>query len=212
MTDPLSTLIVTFGKHRGHSISALMNDMPYCEWLMKQGWWKDKWEAKVLTAVTRGLPLPPAPKVRPILEQEYDLAEERPAKVRKITHRQYENSTFQFVCPGCGDNKCTRLGSKDNTIFPGVLVRCDSCGEHASFTIYWSSDAAREYGHGEQLCAKIESIKCNRAATSDVEYERACEKCPDRKGIYADHTTCGCWRQFECKCIIEAERRSQFLP
>lgn len=35
--------IVTFGKHEGHSIGELINDVSYCQWLLAQSWFKEKY-------------------------------------------------------------------------------------------------------------------------------------------------------------------------
>lgn len=189
-----SDLTVTFGKHKGHPLDVFREDVGYITWLStppQAGWWKDTWEFKAIWALDHNEPVPPKPKVRAILEPEYDLATERPAKVRKITHRQYGDKTLLFECPNCGDNCADEINTP--TASTMRRVRCRMCGQHAKIGIkraqtnwavaFWSYDCPAWNGKTQQ------------------DYERACANCPQQKGALSDHTKCGCTKDFACACV-----------
>lgn len=188
----LSDFLVTFGKHRGHTIREMQQDHEYyAGWMVRQPWWPDKWEAKVIKAIESGSPIPTQPKIRPMLEQEYDPATEKPTKVRKITHRVCRPFSADFVCPGCGDNLCSVIARRTD----GLCVRCVACGQHALIMINFREDCGQIQVHFFAYDCPFWENKTRE------DYDEASAKCPDHKGFYADHTGCGCWNTFECKCV-----------
>jgi len=180
---------VTFGKHRGQPLQALIDDGEYYNWLRRQGFWHDKWESKVLEAVMTGGDIPPPPAIRPMLEPVYDLSCERPARVRNITHCQTTPQNVAILCPNCGCNDWTIVRSSTTLI-------CQLCAQHINIF----TDTSLVTGGAASWCSMPVSCPSWDGKTDD-DYEQACRACPDRKGMYADHTRCGCLRAFECQCI-----------
>ena len=128
--------------------------------------------------------MPEKPRERPILEPEYDLDTERPAKVRRITPREYGNTVTGFVCPGCGANSVTRFGLDD--------VMCRLCGQHTHCEIQVADS---------KLTVVFTAFECRKWRDKTPEdYRKACEACPKHNGPYQDHTECGCFKEFECVC------------
>jgi transcription elongation factor Elf1 len=194
-------LAVTFGKHRGDKIGDLVADGDYMNWLVQQLWWPERWEYRVLAAVRNGTPIPDPPKYRPVLEQEYDLAVERPAKVRRVTHRKYSDKSMEFECPNCGANEAQDIPNRvlglsphGSTIPTYNSVRCKICGQHATIKVEKRVD-------GDAWVVLFEAYECPTwSGKSTADYESACSACPQKKGVYGDHTGCGCWRLLECNC------------
>jgi hypothetical protein len=181
-------LLFTFGKHAGHTIMEVIQDDSYYDWLKRQDWWPDKWEAKVIDAYYEEKPIPPQPRVRPILEVEYDSAEGRPNKVRRLTHKQFERRE-RFMCAGCSGNKVHMLRTG--------AYRCEDCGAHTklvnvleengTMTLSWVLAECPSYG-------------------TEVQRKEATRYCSENKGSNADHTSCGCWVQFQCNCSCASGR------
>ncbi len=177
----MNKITVTFGKYRGSPLDVLLEDDSYVDWLGTQGWWKASYEYAVLQSFVNHTPIPPAPKNRPVLEQEYDLTVERPAKVRRVTHRSYGDSRRNYECPNCGADDCV--------LITGGGFRCNICAAHATVKV------------NNKGATSIERYTCpNMLGADEEKYKAACAKCPRKLGIYSDHTKCGCLGEYECKC------------
>ena len=176
----------TFGKYAGKKIGEVMSDVDYFNWLKKQDWWREKWEAQVIAAVFSGDKLPKKPKVRPILEASFDFDgdEERPNKVRRLTEKSFERKE-RMMCVGCSGDEGVRALAAVNKFV------CLACGEHFSCAF---DEAAAE----KKMVWKKEI--CPFYAKTEEEMELKSENCPEKKGPKADHTSCGCWKEFECQC------------
>lgn len=197
----MDTELVTFGKHRGHTLRQLLEDEKYMMWLGKQPWWPDKYECKVLLALRRGdETLPPKPAVKPLLEPEYDFAGgERPVKVRKLTHCEPREVDQGVECPNCYQNSFAPVvtaHARDD------LYVCTKCAQHVSVRV-WAADQ----GGGGEYTAKTLRFRVARAecpiwsGRTQQDYERACSHCPEHKGVFANHGACGCLETFECQCL-----------
>jgi len=183
---------VTFGKHRGNPLEELAQDLSYLDWLEQQPWWPEKWEYQALLAMQNGLSVPEPPAKRPILEEEYDLSKEKPAKVRKLTHRDFSDRarTTPYECPNCAAyTNMKRLISNSST---AMSVMCSACGQHGEISLEFTSGVAQVHFRAK-TCPSWEN----------VDYKQACAQCPERKGIYKDHTKCGCWKAYECACKVQ---------
>lgn len=182
--------LVTFGKHKGHTLQQLVDDKGYIDWLMREdrrGWWQQQWEAKAIVALQHGLEVPPVPKVREILEHEIDWAVERPAKVRKITNVNYASREFIIACPNCGEYEIERIRDTDG-------FRCYCCAQHFSTVI--------QPGRGDWRCC-VKPFDCpSWASVTDDQRKIACQHCPNNISYLGDHTTCGCFKDFECQCNV----------
>lgn len=185
---------VTFGKHRGNPLEELAQDLSYLSWLEQQEWWPEKWEYKALIALQNGEAVPDAPKKRPILEEEIDWATERPAKTRKLTHRDFSDKarTVKYECPNCAcHSNIAQIGGDNNTT---LALMCRACGQHGDASLKCSGGTAA-------IVFSARDCPAWSGATPE-DYKAACQNCPDKKGIYKDHTRCGCWKQYECTCSV----------
>lgn len=172
----------TFGKYAGRTIAEVMQDDSYYDWLKRQDWWPEKWEAKVIKAYYDDMPVPPKPRVRPILEVEFNPEEGRPNKVRRLTAKNFERND-RFICVGCGGDKAHKLKRGG--------YRCEDCGAHSKMM-----NVEQENGG---LSLSWVQFDCPNYGT-ESQLKEAARHCAENKGPKADHTSCGCWLQFQCQC------------